>query len=391
MHRRQRQITVAQAVAECHPGPGDLRAVVELHRGFDTETAAADFDGTVFAHQARTIATTIDADQRPVILFADEGARQVAARRIGAQTRQHRIEIWPFFRAAQRDLRAVHLHHAAQQLDPQVTGLALGQEQRVEPAIAAAHAAQQLPAARVGGRQQVVVETADTRRPAQDDTVEFAFLAEVDRQRARAHLQQRLGPRLRLGCALDELQARNAQRALAALATRSDDELDELGLAQRSVGPRSPGEFNVPALDLQVGQRGWPAGVRPVHPPDVVVAGIDQLELKVVDRARPFDARQQIEALGPDHGQGPPHHGVTGDAGEVDVQAQAAVAVAPQAGTHLVGGRGLPRRGVAKVVEHRHPQRRGLHGRRSPQQQACPQWRPACLHCLTLPIISPCM
>ncbi len=239
-------------------------------------------------------------------------------------------------------------------------------------------------------RAQLVVEAAHRRRPAQRNAVEFAHLAVVDIQALSAGLQPRFGPGLGIGRAFGKCHAGHAQRLLASVASGRDHELDELRLAQAAVNRRTPGELDMAAADRQVAEPWRQHMVRPVHPPDVVAAGIDQLELEVVGGAGSLDARDEIEALGPGHRQRTTHHRVAGDAGKVRVQAQAAVAVGAQARTHLVGRGGRPGRHVAEIVEQLLPQRRGLSrcggdmGRDKQRDEQAPRH-------LTLPISRPCM
>src|SRR5690606_26182709 len=93
---------------------------------------------------------------------------------------------------------------------------------------------------------------------------------------------------------------------------------------------------------------------RPVHPPDVVASGVDQLELQVVVRriatqlervavvARVLDHQVALDA------------GMAGNSVEIVVQAQRAALLArdrAQAAADLVGGHHAPLRGILETVE----------------------------------------
>ena len=250
-HGGQWQSAIAQGLRAFDTGPVHPRAVFQQHGGFKAVTRAPDFERTVLAEQRTARAAAVDADQCPVVLLADEGPRQVAARRVGGQRGQHAVEVGPLGGTLQhrpRQVRAPTQGHA------QMARLALGQEQRVEPAVTAANTAEQAPCAAIVAGEQRVVQAACASGPLQRDAVEFTGYAKVDVGAAGGRSHHRFSPGRWVGFAFAQAQRRDAQGTLPAAAARGDDELDELRLAQRAVGSGPPREAEVAAAQTPVRQ-----------------------------------------------------------------------------------------------------------------------------------------
>ena len=389
LHHGQRLLD--QTVLLPRLGPGHEAAVVQTHGRFDAGAAARELDRTVLAHQPGALGTAVHADHRPVVLGPQEGTRQVAARQGARQLGHGGIAVGPLARVAQLDLGRLAPFVTQAQPAP----LLLAQEERT-PRLGR----QQLPA-------PVVLRHlhARGRTAGKPQAVELAQAAVVQRQLAGTQLAQGRRPGGRGGFARAQVECANAQRPGApALLAGHHDELQELRAVELAIRRGPPGEIDMPALEAHLGQRVGQGQRGAVDPPDVVAAGVHELDLHIVAAALPLEWHRQREVGRPVRRQLPAHDGIAGDTGKVVVQAQAVItSIAAQAGLDLVGGAGLPAGRVLHVVENgggarSRQKKQGRAGMQTQERQHPHASVPLCLcgplacrvH-FTLPINNPCM
>ncbi len=396
VHAGDRQVVVLQALRALHVGPAQTLAVQQQER-LDAEAALAHFDRTVLADQA-LLAAAVQADDGPVWLLAAEATREPAAGGIGRHRLDEIVRGRSEGQRLQRDVGdAVAEAGAVLQVDAHVARLGLGQRQPVGAAVAGADGAQLAPAAAVGRALQLVARGVHARRPLHFGAAEFAHLPQVQHDRlglgvaavphrvglavGDALLQRRRGVsadlngqwRAILRRQRGQAQLVEAHRALAADLV-VEGELDLRAALEFLVRTRAPGLVDLPLLEADRAPLLGKVVARPVDPPHVVAAGVDQLELQVVARRIAAQLERElvvVRILDRDRAADP---GIAGDAVEVVVQADRLGAAAagglhqPGRSGDLVGDDDLP---VVEVVEavqrHRRGRRRGegLHRRQA--------------------------
>ncbi len=383
---RQRQIAVGQGLLQPHVRPGQARAV-DGHERFDRPAALARFDCAVLGKQRRSRAT-VDTDDRPVGLL-DETARKAAARDPFCDVLIERTLCRAPAGVLDFDfVDAVAVPFVGRQLQAQVTQLVIadGKQVEVAKALALAEAGRPLlavdrflvrPRGRVLAVLPVQHETADLARLAQVDiellrrpvrriTAPLALRIAVHcrgrrrilqrRRRRHAHLRRRLVGRRQFA----QHQVVDVDRTLAAIAAGADDELDRGGMAQRVVGCRPPGEFDLAPAHADLLPVAAEFEVGPVVPPDVLAARIDEFELQCVDGCLATNPETQFEVVGQVEWQRAPRGGVAVDrlpvrVGEVEIQAQRLPGLALgtlQRRADVVGVLHLPCRRRIEIVEH---------------------------------------
>ena len=386
-HGGNRQVAVLQRLRRLHVRPADP-APIHLHEGLDADAALGDLDGAVFANQT-LLASAIEADDGPVRLLAAETAREPALRRIG----RHRLDQVVGMRGERQRLhvQAGQGERGARTIthrQADVTRFGFGQRQVVASAVALHHRAHVAPAQAVIGQLHQIVRRVLARFPVEHQPAELAQPAQVQRQLRIGVAVQVRGPRgiglavhgqgcctggergVRAGLASQrravidrqrlERQLVEADRALAA-GVVVDRVLELDAPAQHPVRIRPPGLVDVARLVAHRRPCGRKVVLRPVDPPHVVAAGVDELELQVV--ARRIAAQLEGELVV----RGIFEHEVALDAGmarhaiEVVVQAQALPFDSrdrPQRAADLVGGHHPPRGGIIEPIQHAHRLRR---------------------------------
>ncbi len=412
-----RQVVILQRL-----GDGDLRPVQQLaiqaDERLDAEAALGRLQRAILADQ-RLLLATIEAEQGPVRLFAHIGTRQRTARQIGGHRGQEGIGRGGERQRLECDVTdAIAPVRAVAQIETHVARVGIRQRQPIAPPRTAGHLAHSAPVPAILGRPHGVAIGFQVRQPIDHYTADLAALVQVqadgllldataDPERvalAVDHAVLQRGGRIgnhrwhqrRIILRRQALQGQlvEAHRA-AATDLAVDRELDGGASCHLLLGRGTPRLVDLAAAVLDRRPRLGEAVAGPVDPPDVVAAGIDQLELQVVARRfatqleseavidRVFDVQRAADA------------DVAGDIVEVIVQAQRAATTGTtdraQRTADLVGQHQRPGRDVVEVVQHlRCRQRRWCGDRQGSPQQAQSNGDRS-LHPLTLPSNRPWM
>ena len=180
----------------------------------------------------------------------------------------------------------------------------------------------------------------------------------IDHQAAvLAALQKIVGDRIRVGGdgrravvgvvrrQLGEFQVVDPDGPLAACAG-GDGEFERRHLLHLAAAGRSPGELDLALLGPHLAPVARNLEALPIDPPDVLSAGIDQLELQIVDRRLAADAERDLPVRRQVEVQGPVGHGVARAAVEVEVELERTLVLgqretdAVRRGRRPVGDRG---------------------------------------------------
>ncbi len=280
--------------------------------------------------------------------------------------------------------------------EPQVARVGLGQKQRRGSAAAFGDAPHGAPPPAVVRELHVVARCVLARRPAQDETAEFARPTEIDREPLLA-ARRRIAPPCGRGLAIDgarglpasprggcaHVRSRPGGRhrrqllqhdvahvdgAAAAAAPGRHDELDRRRAAKRTVLRGPPRELDLPLLDRDLLPFARKCEVRPVVPPDVVAACIDELDLQVVHRCVGPQPERDGVVLRQVERQGAARNRVARGAAEIEVQPQRrppGIDDGMQRRRHAVGRNGIPRRDVVEAIEDPGRGLRRIRARRS--------------------------
>ena len=178
-------------------------------------------------------------------------------------------------------------------------------------------------------------------------------------------------------------------------------------MRQHAILRRAPGKIDLAFFDRHPLPFARKLEIRPVEPPDVFAAPVDQLDLKMVARRigaqveRDFVIRGQVEwqcACGERVARGSRKIEIESQRRAVDTGCRA------NRRANTVGRSGLPWRKVREIVEHSHSRDRRLRPKRNARCDRDEQQRDArhagvghrkCMqpmhrHALTLPAIRPC-
>ena len=253
-----------------------------------------------------------------------------------------------------------------------MTRFGFRQRDPVASAVAADHVAQRAPIAAIVGRQHGIRGRMRTLGPIDAQAAEFGGCAEIERQPLRAGARTPDRSRIAIECLAGvarsrgdargcdarfhdigrqrrEAQIIEADRSFAADAV-VERELQLRAVPQHRVGARPPRLADVPAFVVHRRPLAGECVFRAIDPPDIVAAGVDQLELQIVGRR--FAAQPEIEAIVVRIGNGDIalHADIAGDAVEVVIHAECAVFRADRPG-HLRRCDDAPLRGVVEGVE----------------------------------------
>ena len=266
------------------------------------------------------------------------------------------------------------------------------------------------------------------REPAHDQPTELPGLVEIDREDLGGARRRRALPRSRHGAvhrqrgigagargrrrygwrwqAGGSLIGKLAQDEPAHLhpppptaTTGRHRELDGRRVPQGAVLGRSPREVDVALLDPDLFPFTRKLEVGSAEPPDVLTAGVDELDLKVIGRRVAPDGEDDLVVGRQVQRQGPSGQRVARSAGEVEVQTQGPADHSfsrMDRGAHAVRRSRGPRPDVLELVQDAGPRDAGRLGQRRgrPRQQRQDQHqqrvkpRPS-HHSLTLPSVSP--
>ena len=152
-----------------------------------------------------------------------------------------------------------------------------------------------------------------------------------------------------------QVEAVEADAALAGAGAGRDHQFDARGAAQRTVAGRTPGELDLALPEAEGRPIGRHAVVVASAPPDVGAALVDQLHLQRVRRRVAAQSQGEFVARRVLDRQNAARRHIAGHAPEVEVDAEgpALLAVdAAQAGLHVVGRGDRPGRWIVEVVEH---------------------------------------
>src|SRR5262249_2564670 len=147
----------------------------------------------------------------------------------------------------------------------------------------------------------------------------------------RARVGQRLRPMRGWRRQLAQLQVVDLDRPATTTATGTDNELDLVGLAQRSVLRRAPRKRNLTFLDGDPLPFAWNLEILALEPPDIVAAGVGELDLEVVRRSIPAQIKRNLVVVGKLQRQVATDEGVARGLGEIEIEAQR---LAANAGRH---------------------------------------------------------
>ena len=283
MHRRHRQVALAQRMRDARIGPAETPAIGDQERLQRADTRHG-LNHTVFAQQ-RCRAPAVDTEHSPVRLLADVRTRVVTAPRTlrdlseegtGAG-RVAQFDLVKFGRAGRLACSGPigHIDHHAHE-----ARFGLGQPVRVQFAARTLHLPHPAPVFAVVRQLDGVARRRSARAPVQRERAELARRAEVHTPAAGQHLRR--GNGRRIGGQLAQREAVEAGAALAAATARGDHEFDGSAAAHRAVRRRAPGEFDLALAEIQR----LPVGRKPVlrlpAPPHVLATRIDELELERV-------------------------------------------------------------------------------------------------------------
>jgi hypothetical protein len=178
VHRRHRQVAVAQRVADARIGPAQQLAVDDQVRLERADTGDG-LDDAVFAEQRRG-ATAVDAEHRPVRLLGPIGAGIPAARCVLRELREERVGL---DRLLQCELGERHRPRGGF-VDPDANEpcFRIGQPVQLHVAPRAIDAARVTPVLAVVRQLDGVARGGRTGAPAQREHAELAGRAVVDRQ-----------------------------------------------------------------------------------------------------------------------------------------------------------------------------------------------------------------
>gem|GEM_PF-5075644 len=411
------QVTVLQRLRGGHAGPVQQLAVQADER-FDAEAALGRLQRAILTDEGLLLAA-IETEQGPVRLLADVGTRQRTARQVGGDRGQEGIGRGCERQRLQRDIAdAVAPVRSVFQVEAHVTRIGIGQRQPVTTATATGDLAHGAPVTAVLGGAHDVTGRLQVGQPVDDRAADLAALVQVqadgllldpaaDPERialAVDHAVLQRGGRIgdhrrhqrRVVLRRQALQGQlvEAHRA-AATDLAVDGELDRGAARHLLFGRRAPGLVDLPAAVFHRRPGLVEAVAGAVDPPDVVAAGIDQLELQVVARGitaqlepepvigRVLDVQRTADAH------------IAGDFVEVVIQAQRAAAAGaadrPQRTADLVGQHQLPRADVVEVIQHLGRRQRRWCGDRQGGPQQAQSNGDRSLHPLTLPSNRPWM
>ncbi len=352
VRRRNRQVTVLQGLRQLDIGPGHQLAV-HPHERSDTDSATAQLHRAVLAEQP-LLASTIDTDDGPVRLLAGKPAWIRSTNGLGGNGLDEGVRRCPEGQRLHCDVAQLR-RSRAERTHAQPARLRFGQGDGIVAAIAAPDRAQGAPRAAIFGYLDCIVGDRLALLPAQDRATEFAHAAQIVGPCA-VEAGERAGQRQAVvDRQFPDCQFIDARTALAATLAGADGQLEAFGRAQGAVGGGAPCKIDLPLLQLGRGPRRGQRQIGLVAPPDVVAAGVGQLEFQVVGRPAAAQLHAELVIRGIADRQGAACDRIAGHAIEVVVQAECLAAGAihlPQRGNDVVGGRGPPRSDVIEAVEH---------------------------------------
>ena len=124
-------------------------------------------------------------------------------------------------------------------------------------------------------------------------------------------------------------------------------------MCERTIERWSPGERHLALLDLDLLPLAWEHKITVVDPPDVLAAGIDELEFQIVCRRIATHVKRELVVGRKVDSQGTTYAGIAGDARDIEIEAQGlpgATFDRSECRSDAIRGTGLPLRLIREPI-----------------------------------------